>query len=144
MTLFANKYRIESTRMTSWDYSINAAYFVTICTWNREQYFGNVIENEMNLSPLGISATNCWKAIPKHFPFVALDVYIVMPNHVHGIIIIDKDYSKNTSHLETQNLASPQQGNNFGPQSRNLASIIRGYKICERKFDAIQMATSLS
>ena len=71
---------------------------------------------------MGKMAYQCWMDIPKHFPFVVLDVFVVMPNHVHGLIYFDKpDYDK----WET---------NKFGPQSQNLGSVLRGYKIGVTKF----------
>jgi REP element-mobilizing transposase RayT len=88
---------------------------------------------EMKLSEIGKIAETCWENIPLHFPFVKLGEYVIMPNHVHGIIIIDKvDDGRNA--VETQNLASLQPEtqkplNEFGPQSRNLASIVCGFKI---------------
>lgn len=90
----------------------------------------------MKLSNIGHLAEKYWQEIPAHFPFVILDKFIVMPNHIHGIIIIDKKddgHGVETQHnVETQNIASlqpPQPENKFGPQSQNLPSIIRGYKI---------------
>lgn len=134
MEKFQGKYRIESTRLKNWDYGWNAPYFVTICTQNREYYFGDIIGGEMVLSEIGEMAQKYWHEIPEHFPFVQLGAFVVMPNHVHGIIIIDKpDDGRN---VETQNFASlpektkqPEPKNQFGPQSKNLASIIRGFKI---------------
>jgi REP element-mobilizing transposase RayT len=123
---FKNKYRVQSTRLQNWNYGWNATYFVTICTANKVCYFGNITHGEMYLSALGRHAVNCWLEIPAHFPFVILDHFTIMPNHVHGIIIINKP-------VETQNFASLQSSpiaqNQFAPQSQNLASIIRGYKI---------------
>lgn len=97
---FQNKYRIPSARLQNWDYGTNAAYFVTICTANREHFFGNILVKqdsnkkelmaEMILSETGIIAEKYWYEIPQHFPFVKLDAFITMPNHIHGIIIIDK------------------------------------------------------
>ena len=83
----------------------------------------------MTPSPLGQSALDCWNEIPAHFPFVELGEFVVMPNHVHGIVVINKP-------VETQYFASLQNGpkNRFGPQSQNLASIVRGYKIGVTKF----------
>lgn len=116
--------------------------------------FGEVVEGKMVLSPIGEIAQSCWQEIPEHFPFVHLDAFVVMPNHVHGVLMIDKtsfnSQKTDTDNVETQdfvslkgehqdipvtetqNLASLPEGKNknkFGPQSRNLASVIRGYKV---------------
>ena len=159
---FQNKYRISSARLQHWDYGSDALYFVTICTQNREHYFGEIADGKMQLSETGKMANRFWFEIPNHFPFVELGEFVVMPNHVHGIIIIDKTgYDggigdgtiggvSNGAIVETQNFASlppnppqnpnspqnppPTRGNIFGPQSQNLASIIRGYKIGVTKF----------
>lgn len=87
---YQNRYRIASARLQNWDYGRNAVYFVTICTQNREYCFGRIVDEEMILSESGKIAQQFWREIPKHFPFVQLDEYVVLPNHVHGIIIIDK------------------------------------------------------
>lgn len=103
---FRDKYRIPSARLQCWDYGSNVAYFITICTAHRERYFGEIIaglDNEqptMLLSEIGEIAQQCWQEIPNHFPFVILDEYVVMPNHVHGIIIVNKpdDSCRNVIH----------------------------------------------
>ena len=87
---FRNKYRIPSARLQHWDYGWNGAYFITICTKNRVEYFGEIINGEMKLSEIGVLSHKYWLEIPNHFPFVQLDAFVVMPNHIHGIIIIDK------------------------------------------------------
>ena len=87
---FHNKYRISSARLKNWDYGSNAIYFITICTQNREHYFGKIAEGKTQLSETGKIAHCFWVEIPTHFPFVKLGEFVVMPNHVHGIIIIDK------------------------------------------------------
>ena len=138
MTLFKNKYRIESTRLPFYDYSSPGCYFITICVRDGHYDFGQIKNKRMKLSKLGHAARKYWKKIPKHFPFVKLDEFIVMPNHVHGIIIITKK-PQNAQYVETQDFASlplRRNGhhNKFGPQSRNLASIIRGYKIGVKKY----------
>lgn len=88
--LFKNKYRIETTRATWWDYAGNGAYFITINTKNRECFFGEIYDGKMNYSEIGQLADKYWLEIPDHFPGVKLDAHIVMPNHMHGILIIDK------------------------------------------------------
>ena len=87
---FQNKYRIPSARLQTWDYANNGAYFITICTQNREHFFGNIKNGNMQLSEIGKLAQQFWYEIPNHFPMVELGNFVVMPNHVHGILIIDK------------------------------------------------------
>jgi len=136
MEKFKGKYRIPSARWAVWDYGRNAAYFITICTANRDHYFGKIVNGEMIVSAIGQSALDCWHEIPAHFPFVVLDEFVVMPNHVHGIVVIDKPVDEETRLVETQYLASlrDEPKNKFGPQSKNLASIVRGYKIGVTKY----------
>lgn len=117
---YRNKYRISSTRAKWWDYGHNAAYFITICTQDKNHYFGQINKGIIGLSDIGNLAWKCWYLIPEYFPFVKLGEFIVMPNHIHGIIIIDKPIEIGSTPEFSQN--------KFGPQSMNLASIIRGYK----------------
>ena len=129
---FKGKYRSETTRLKSWDYSWNGVYFVTICCRDRKCFFGEVINRKMKHSEIGLIAVQCWSEISDHFPFVRLGEYVVMPNHLHGIIHIEKNDDGHDS-VETQDFASlrnsrQQPLNKFGPQSQNLASIIRGFK----------------
>ena len=91
MTLFRNKYRAESIRLRHWDYSSDGYYFVTICTKYMENYFGEIKNGTMGLNELGCLVAKCWKNIPSHFPHTKLDAWVVMPNHVHGIVIMKND-----------------------------------------------------
>src|SRR5690625_1839449 len=118
MNTFKNKYRIASARAPFWDYGWNAAYFVTICTQNRECWFGEISDGVMDLSPIGHIANSCWYGISDHFPFVELGVHIIIPNHVHGIVMINKPADEPT--VETQNLASlPSPSSPSSPSSSN-------------------------
>lgn len=106
---FQNRYRISSARLSNWDYSSNASYFITICTANRQHYFGGTKNSEMQLSKIGEYATECWMNIPNHFPYFYLDEFVVMPNHVHGIVLIEKpfiDNSKGFNMVETRHTLS--------------------------------------
>ncbi|MCI0729104.1 MAG: hypothetical protein L0332_20625, partial [Chloroflexi bacterium] len=141
MDKYKGKYRIPSARWGAWDYGANAPYFITICTKTRSHDFGTIVAGEMNLTSIGRAAEDCWSAIPDHFPFVVLDEFVVMPNHMHGILVIDKPADTAAPAVETQDFASlqsppPPSGpqNKFGPQSKNLASIVRGYKIGVTKY----------
>jgi REP element-mobilizing transposase RayT len=85
------KYRIESNRLKNYDYGSNGWYFITICTKNRENYFGNIENNKVVLSEFWKIAYVCWLRITDYFSFVILDDFIIMPDHIHWIILIDKD-----------------------------------------------------
>ena len=89
MTLYKNKYRIKSTRLPNYDYSSNGYYFVTICTQKKFCYFGQIVKSQMQLSQVGKIAQKHWQEIPQHFDGVYIDEYVIMPNHVHGIIVIN-------------------------------------------------------
>ncbi|MCA1994636.1 MAG: hypothetical protein LDL41_21715, partial [Coleofasciculus sp. S288] len=88
MTLYKNKYRIESARCQNWDYTSNGYYFVTICTQNREYFFGDVMADKMQLSPIGKIVAEEWQKTAQIRSYIELDEWVIMPNHLHGIIII--------------------------------------------------------
>ena len=134
---YKNRYRIPSSRLQNWDYGSNGYYFITICTKNREHYFGtiNIInpvsEYTISLSKIGDTVSKCWFEIPKFHSYVKLDSFVVMPNHIHGILIIDKPQNKE----DAKCCASTKEvKNEFGVQSHNLASIIRGFKAGVKKY----------
>jgi len=86
------KYKIKKQyRYKGYDYSQGGFYFVTICAKNREMFFGDIKNEKMELSEIGVAADRCWQEIPRNFLTVDLDEYVVMPNHVHGIIIIRRN-----------------------------------------------------
>ena len=82
------KHRRRSLRLRDYDYSQAGAYFVTICTHNRTCLFGDIVDGEMRLNEDGRLAQSVWEALPKHYSHVELDAVVVMPNHVHGIIVL--------------------------------------------------------
>lgn len=132
--LFRNKYRIPSARLHNWDYGSNAMYFVTICTKNREYYFGNVVNGEMKLGEIGGIVETEWLKTFEIRPDMNLQMgeYMVMPNHFHAIISIGENefnMERVTQRRDAMHRVSTDNNqNNFGPQSKNLASIIRGFK----------------
>jgi putative transposase len=87
---FRNKYKIESTRLQRWDYGWNGAYYITICTQKKVCFFGKISNCINELSDIGNIAEKCWSEIPLHFSFVELAEFVIMPNHMHGIIVINK------------------------------------------------------
>ncbi len=78
-------------RLKDYDYSQPGAYFVTVCTKDRETRFGGIVDGQMQRNDLAAVVQSCWDDLPNHYPNVGLDAFVVMPNHVHGIIIIMDD-----------------------------------------------------
>ena len=155
---FQNKYRGQSTRKQSWDYSSEGSYFITICTKNNQHFFGKIRDGKMILSDIGKVVNDEWiKSIAMRPEMeIELGEFVVMPNHFHAIINIVRraakhrgpeygvpgtPYSQEFSSIENsafENLAAMRRGrtdasvpakkNQFGAQSNNIASIIRGFK----------------
>jgi putative transposase len=133
---FQNQYRIPSSRLKGFDYGSNAMYFVTICTENRIHYFGEIVNSDRSslqasqhecikqLRPtiIGQIASEYWLEIPKHYPFIQTMAFVIMPNHIHGILSFTKSDKTDWT------------PNKFGAQSRNLAAVIRGYKSSVKRF----------
>ena len=88
MDKYQNKYRIQSARLKGYDYTREGLYFITICTKNREHYFGEIIDHKMKLSNIGVLANVFWHEIKNHSKNVELHQFVVMPNHIHGILEI--------------------------------------------------------
>ena len=81
----------RENRLWNFDYNSNGRYFITICTKDRKNCFGEIVDKKMNLSEIGLNAEKCWKEIPNHFKETKLEDFVIMPNHIHGIINIKKD-----------------------------------------------------
>ena len=88
MTMFKDKYRVESIRLPGYDYPQPGAYFITIVTHNRQCSFGNIIDDEMMLNEFGVLVQNEWLKTGIIRPNINIDAFVIMPNHLHGIIII--------------------------------------------------------
>ena len=131
---FKNKYRISSARLQTWDYANNGVYFITICTQNRHHFFGHIQNQEMQLSEIGKFAEQYWYEIPNHFPMVELGNFVVMPNHVHGILVIDKMNDEPfvetrqcfVSTIKTNTIIGSSRFQNQGKNT--ISSIVGSYK----------------
>lgn len=133
---FKGKFRNESARLQSWDYSSNAAYFITICTKDRQHFFGEMKNSRLLISPAGAIAYVLWHEIKNHSANVELGEFVIMPNHVHGIIILDADATVvGTGHALSLRHALSQQPQKTPGQKRyqnqgknTVSSIIGSYK----------------
>jgi REP element-mobilizing transposase RayT len=144
-------YRRRSSRLRGCDYGRPGFYFVTVCTRDRLPLFGDVADGTMHLNPAGQAARACWLEIPAHFPGALLDAFVVMPNHVHGIIAITagsagvtdagaggaggavgaNNYSPlhNAPMPKTPIQLSKQRPNPPRSPSKTIGSVVRGFKI---------------
>lgn len=140
------RYKDHSSRLQNWNYGWNGSYFVTICTSDRIHYFGEIEDGKMKFSGIGIIAKKFWHEILNHVQHVKLDAFVVMPNHIHGILILDgnnrRDKAVNrrdkaclvpttttNSNKSSNNLSQTIGQTRFQNQGKNtVSSIIGSYK----------------
>lgn len=144
MDTYQNKYRIPSARANWWNYAWEGAYFITICTKDKNHYFGEINDGKMILSPLGILADVFWYEMKNHAKNIVLGAFVVMPNHIHGILILDHqnkllidnessmDNNVSNSVVQTRHALSlplsESQKRFRNPGKNTVSSIIGGYK----------------
>ncbi|NEX14063.1 MAG: transposase [Prosthecochloris sp.] len=120
-------------RLPEYDYAQEGVYFVTVCTQDKKCLFGDVVDTAMVLNDAGEMVKRCWQEIPVHFPHVALDCFVVMPNHVHGIVFIGDASgivgAKNFSPLRFSKPCNNIQNQRPSGTSKTIGSIVRGFKI---------------
>lgn len=142
---FKNKYRISPSRLQTWDYASEGMYFITICTHEHECYFGEVIPSDessssqiVSLNEIGRVAEDEWLRTPLKRPDMNLQLaeYVIMPNHLHGIITIGTnqyntaidEMHRRAAMLQNTKYFVSEKANKFGPEKKNISSIIRGFK----------------
>jgi len=143
---FKQIYNPKSNRLQNYDYGSNWWYFITICTKDRQNYFGEIIDWKMILNDFWKIAEKYYLEITKHFPFVILDEFVIMPNHIHGIIIIDKSSFVEARQLCDENvetrqcLVSTGWNNRFQNQWKwTISSIIWSFKsVCTKTINKTQ------
>ena len=156
-----NIHHRHSIRLKGYDYTQQGAYFVTICTHQRNCLFGEIVDGEMKLNTNGEIARGSWLSIPRHFQNVELDEFVIMPNHLHGIILIVNNAEVEFSEVEGEALAilNDQNQQNLsrqcfaptvntgetikinGTKPQSLAAIIQNYKsVSTRQINRINKA----
>jgi REP element-mobilizing transposase RayT len=130
--LFKNKYRSDTSRLKGWDYSNPGRYFITICAYNKDHLFGEIKGGIMELSNFGqIALQEWWKSFDMRTELFC-DAFVIMPNHIHGIVRIDK-ITGNPLPVGTHGRASQQQQQqqNHGVAYRSpksVSSFVAGFK----------------
>lgn len=143
MEKFQNKYCIPSAR-ANWHNYNGGVYFVTICTKNREHYFGEICPGpQMQLSPIGQYAYNQFINVKTHYPYAKIPLFVIMPDHIHAIVTIDgeNEIGGNGVHTQCRDVARRcgdvarnvstgvnTQMANISPRKNSLAVVIRGVK----------------
>jgi REP element-mobilizing transposase RayT len=115
----------RSIRLKNYDYASSGAYFLTILTHERQCLFGEIVDGAMRLNEWGVITERCWMEIPQHNSHVMLDAFVIMPNHLHGIIILND----NGSIVGAKNFSPLQQNDRPCGTSQTIGSIVRGFKI---------------
>jgi REP element-mobilizing transposase RayT len=128
--LFHGRYRTQSDRLQDWDYAAPGAYFVTICTQHKRPFFGEVVDDAVRLTPIGQIAEQEWTRNDTIRPNVSLDEFIIMPNHLHGIIFLSEDVETfcKTSLPRPDRDAQAKTMSDISPRSGSLGVIIRSFK----------------
>ncbi len=120
----------RSIRLKGYDYSQTGLYFITICCDNKICHFGKIVDNEMFLNDYGNIAFEEWAKTPSLRPQVELDVFIVMPNHIHAILKINDNPRRGVLHTPYITIDDKPRESNTPPRSpsQTLGAIVRGYK----------------
>ena len=143
-----NKHHRRSTRLKKYDYSTPGAYFITICTYQKECMFGEVVDGSMQLNSTGLTIHACWLTLPRHFHQLTLDGFVIMPNHLHGILWLGSDTGRGEAF--GQNIpddrsssspnASPLQP--CGTRSGSVGAMIQTFKsVSTRRLNQLRGAT---
>lgn len=118
-----NRHHRRSIRLKGYDYTLAGAYFVTICIYHWDCLLGDVRDGEMVLSEYGRIVQHTWDDLPNHYPHVELDAWIIMPNHVHGIIVLT---DVGAGHVGAGLRPAPTTGKS--PRRHDLPEIVRAFK----------------
>jgi len=131
MTYNPDIHHRRSIRLRDYDFSAAGAYFMTICAWNRDCLFGDIVNGEMVLNDLGRLVFAEWNRTPEIRKEIELDVAVVMPNHFHGIICIVDD-GTNVGATGRSPLTTPAAVTS-GPRPRSLGAFVGGFKAATTK-----------
>ena len=116
------KFKRRSIRLPGYDYSQSGCYFITLCSFKKELIFGKITNGQIELSEIGNIVKEYLKEIPKHFENVFIDEFVIMPNHIHFILIILNDNVVGVQYIE------PQRNEYQKIIPKSVVSIIRSYK----------------
>ncbi len=123
----------KSIRLKRYDYTQNGAYFITICTYHRQCWFGQVLSGQMKYNTFGKIVCELWTSLPNRFSHLKLDAFMLMPNHLHGILIIDNISNNYEEHLYQEQFGKPRAG--------SISTVVRSFKSAVTKRINIMRST---
>ncbi len=124
------KHLRRSIRLKGYDYSTAGAYFVTVCTYRRECFLGEIADGQMRLSDAGRMVHLIWEQLPDHYPYIKLDAFVIMPNHVHGIVMLNDSTDVVGAGLKPARdvRAGLKPASTAGGKRHGIPEIIRAFK----------------
>jgi putative transposase len=138
MTYDPQRHHRRSIRLPGYDYSQSGAYFITICTHDGEPLFGEVVDGIMRLNRFGHVVQACWSNLPRHYPHVMLDEFMVMPTHTHKIIVLTGDPASTSPAAE--HIPTGEQP--IAPTRHGLPEVVRAFKaFSARRINALRRST---
>jgi putative transposase len=131
-----NRHHRRSIRLQGYDYTLTGAYFVTLCTWDRSCLFGDIVDAAMAPSAFGLVVASYWEKIVVHAAHVSLDASVLMPNHVHGILVLTGDHRAEAESATTEDApfdpaagdGSPAAQRPHGTQPGSLGAVLQNWK----------------
>jgi len=145
MVLNSDFHKRKSIRLKGFDYSQPGLYFVTMCIKDRVHWFGEITDGKMLFSEIGETAKQCLVNIPKHYPCVRLEQFVVMPNHIHGILSILPGNAiiharSSNEGGQSENANNPTRSMNVGVQSENVDKLTRAHNVGVQNFEPLHYA----
>lgn len=131
---FKRSYKKQTTRLKSWDYRSKAAFFITIITKNRKNFFGHIENQRTHLSSIGQLAQEHWLDLPNHHERLSLGNFVIMPDHIHGILVLNTqiDYDSRPPHsrigFEQDEMRSPKRMSIISPKPGSISVIVGSFK----------------
>ncbi len=119
-----DRHHRRSIRLKAYDYTQAGAYFITVCTYGREPLFGRVSDGVVVLSDTGRLVEQCWRDLAQHGPTLALDAFVVMPDHLHGLLMIQTP----TEHLASLSDARAED-RPHGTRPGSISALLQNFKI---------------
>jgi putative transposase len=127
------KHHRRSIRLKGYDYSSAGAYFITLCTHHRECIFGEIMDGAMHLNPYGMIVAKNFQWLSERYPYVHLDEWVIMPNHLHGILVLNRQPGRGVLQNAPTNVENTTTQSEKTPKYKSLGRLIGAFKTVSTK-----------